>query len=1124
MSNANDFVIKTGLWGDPDAIVLQKYSGTGSHVVVPDEVTVIGWNAFAQNNSIVEVTIPASVKTIQSGAFSSCDKLEKVYFEGNGLESLADTCFEKCPVLAEVHLPDSVKSIPAKIFRECPALTRTVGNFTIAADVLLSYSSDDRETRLRIPDGVRFISGAIFGDTWSRTNRNLDDIIAIQIPEGVIHIGSNAFAKLKSLKKITFPASLRSLGSGALYFLDSITSVDLSHTAVEVLESGMFTCDHKLQEVLLPNNLKCLEDGVFNSCSSLKHIQLPASLEEFTSRESLNDGAFQNSGIVEIDIPEGIKVVPDEMFMGCEHLKTIKLPQSLEKIGKYAFMGCTSLTEIVIPDAVCEIGEDAFRHCSALCRPTLSDKMKSQENEEFWGHIGFGDENGCVVKDGVFVKYVGPIDVVTVSEGVTEIPERTLGVSGRLHKYPNEYRLPQSLKVIHEHSFGHTYDKINLPSGYLQTQDTLPAKYTYTLLIGAWSNQATIKDYAALYLFQKGKDIVKLCEVKLVNAKEAAVKCFVELLSNECKSAHVVKAAEFVVENKGSLPNEVVAQLYEIAVSKKAKKAVDLLKPIAGVEDAAPKAKKASTHPIEAFCEEQFIPHYLDKISKAARLANKDFEGVLYKDSKKKAPVFVVKCAILPYVEQMGERPKHIGSYKTDWTSTSFVENADKVAAELDQETFISVLEKIADIKNGTDKPQRLIPLCRYGNSEHIKNIISAMGKWDNWYTYATSGRSAIIVARGAIMLNESREAMMYAEKCKLLRVYAGMRNMDEDVLRDTKLADFGLDENGCKRFDLGSTVVEATVGQDLSICLYDTKAQKIVKSLPKKGADADKHAAASAELSDLKKNLKKVVKSRNDILFERFLDGKTQKAAAWIGSYTKNPVLRRVAELIVWNQKKNTFILTKNGAVDCDGNTYLISDGSPIGVAHPKDMTKAELAAWQKYFTSHGLKQPFEQIWEPVVDSKSIQTDRYKGCMIPFFRFKGREKHGISIQDWDFHNQIDISFDGCDASVERIDWRRHDIGMDDRFEITSFSIGRSLTRKVNHIVAYLDRITVYGRILNDDISVVGMLPMFTLAQIMEFINAASENNCTNVLAVLMDYKNRTFVDFDPMEEFSLDL
>lgn len=384
---------------------------------------------------------------------------------------------------------------------------------------------------------------------------------------------------------------------------------------------------------------------------------------------------------------------------------------------------------------------------------------------------------------------------------------------------------------------------------------------------------------------------------------------------------------------------------------------------------------------------------------------------------------------------------------------------------------------------------------------------------------YGSRGRSAIIVARGAIMLNDSREAMLYIEKCKQLHGYAYLRGMDEDVLRDTKLAEFGLDANGCRYFDLGSTVIEASVGQDLTISLYDTTAKKIVKSLPKKGADLEKHAAASAELSDLKKNLKKVVKSRNDILFERFLDGKTQKAPAWIASYTRNPVLHRVAELIVWSQNKNTFILTKNGAVDSNGNTYLVSDKPPVAVAHPKDMKKAELSAWQKYFTSHGLKQPFEQIWEPVVDSKSVRSDRYKGCMIPFYRFKGREKHGIHIADWDFHNQIDISFEGCTAEVERIDWRRHEINMNDRFEIKSFSISRNMTRKVNHIVAYLDRITVYGRVLNDD-----MLPMFTLAQITEFINAALENNCVNVLAGLMDYKNRTFDDFDPMAEFSLDL
>jgi len=86
----------------------------------------------------------------------------------------------------------------------------------------------------------------------------------------------------------------------------------------------------------------------------------------------------------------------------------------------------------------------------------------------------------------------------------------------------------------------------------------------------------------------------------------------------------------------------------------------------------------------------------------------------------------------------------------------------------------------------------------------------------------------------------------------------------------------------------------------------------------------------------------------------------------------------------------------------------------------------------------------------------------------------------------------------------------------------SSFSFGK-YTRSVNHIVAYLDRITVYGRILKDDVSVAEYLDSFTLAQITEFIKLASENNCTNVTALLLEHQNEHFSDFDPMDEFTLE-
>ena len=55
-------------------------------------------------------------------------------------------------------------------------------------------------------------------------------------------------------------------------------------------------------------------------------------------------------------------------------------------------------------------------------------------------------------------------------------------------------------------------------------------------------------------------------------------------------------------------------------------------------------------------------------------------------------------------------------------------------------------------------------------------------------------------------------------------------------------------------------------------------------------------------------------------------------------------------------------------------------------------------------------------------------------------------------------------------------------------------------------------------------VSIAAALPQFTLAQIMDFIRTAIENNCTNVAAILLNFRNSNFADFDPMDEFSLDV
>ena len=76
--------------------------------------------------------------------------------------------------------------------------------------------------------------------------------------------------------------------------------------------------------------------------------------------------------------------------------------------------------------------------------------------------------------------------------------------------------------------------------------------------------------------------------------------------------------------------------------------------------------------------------------------------------------------------------------------------------------------------------------------------------------------------------------------------------------------------------------------------------------------------------------------------------------------------------------------------------------------------------------------------------------------------------------------------------------------------------------RQVNHIIAYLDKITIYNKIIKDDISIASYLYYFRLAQTLGFITVATENKCVNVTALLLNYKNENFKD--SMGEFILEL
>ena len=470
---------------------------------------------------------------------------------------------------------------------------------------------------------------------------------------------------------------------------------------------------------------------------------------------------------------------------------------------------------------------------------------------------------------------------------------------------------------------------------------------------------------------------------------------------------------------------------------------------------------------------------------------------------------------------------EHYHGYSYSVTVPAFeIPGLRKEAAEvvglLDSASLQNMLLSLANANLGivgrTKKMFLAYPICRYADEETMAELTKRAPKWRS----SVSGNNAppLQTFRAAAIYSNTRAAMLFADKFDDLGAYAELRGEDEDTLRDRCLSDVGLDEHRAKTYDLGNQVVTVRLQKDFTF-LFELPNGKTAKSLPKRGADEEKYAAAKADFDEIKKSVKKIIKNRFDRLFEDFLSGRSRDAAGWQVSYLHNPLLRDAASLLVWKQGNNTFTLTDDGAINSAEQPYSFSD-EPITVAHPMDMKADHLVAWQKYFTSHGLKQPFAQVWEPVHKAEDIKPDRYKDCMIPYYRFKGQEKHGIGVYDNDFHNWIEISFKDCDAKVERFNPQRHMISPDESFEVLEFTF-KKYTRQVNHIVAYLDRVTVWDRVRKDDPTVGDMLDNFTFAQIMEFISAAQEANATNVLALLLNYKNEHFADYDPMDVFVLE-
>lgn len=335
----------------------------------------------------------------------------------------------------------------------------------------------------------------------------------------------------------------------------------------------------------------------------------------------------------------------------------------------------------------------------------------------------------------------------------------------------------------------------------------------------------------------------------------------------------------------------------------------------------------------------------------------------------------------------------------------------------------------------------------------------------------------------------------------------------------DVAFDNMGFDDAGIKVYDLGSKQVHAAIQQDFTVLICDPATGKTSKSVPKKGADPSLYTAAAEDFKALGKAVKTLYVTCRDLLYTLYLSAEELTANTWKAEWTGNYITRTLASMVVWQQGDSFFSLEEGKPVTVDGAVYALTDVS-VRAACTADMDPDTVTAWQRRFAAAKKKQPFLQIWEPVREKSDIRADRYAGCAIRNGYMYNQKILGVDAyfmpQGWDSSFPgVFLTLTGFEVEVGP--------GKDDSEFVIKSIIPNSWNRRSNAIISFLDRISIYGRLHQDDETIADTLDQFTLEQISDFLSMAVKHSLPNVTALLMNYKNSHFASFDPMDEFILE-
>lgn len=395
-------IIKTGTVGSKtetfvtDNNVLYECNATGT-VIVPEGITIIGSNVFANKSNVTKVVLPEGLKTIETNAFFQCADLKEINIP-ESVEIIEAQAFFGCKMLKKIHLPKNLKRLNVEAFTDSglesvdlPEHPDYVGSYVFANSQLHQVTIPANfPLTVAMFEECKSLETVTFEGTDIKIPgicfQRCENLKSIDL-RSIKTIGKGSFSGCKSLDFDILPKDIRVKdiafsGCG----IKRITVEDLSSIEGRGVFHGCYQLTKAVIEVRgadIPQDVKKVPKKLFSHCSSLKKVLFTGMTGKI---KVIDDGTFEYTALKEFKIPENVTEIDNMVFFNAKQLTEIALPEKLRTIGKRAFSG-SGLKNITLPDSVEFAKTECFKGCCNLEEVTLPAK-------------GFG------ISDGMFMSCV----------------------------------------------------------------------------------------------------------------------------------------------------------------------------------------------------------------------------------------------------------------------------------------------------------------------------------------------------------------------------------------------------------------------------------------------------------------------------------------------------------------------------------------------------------------------------------------------------------------------------------------------------------------------------------------------------------------------------------------------